>query len=683
MFKKIQLFLCVVLSATVVQAQVTILDFESAATSTTFQYFGSSIDGQLTTTVSNPNPTGVNTSATVLEFRKPANSQTWAGGFSNPNPSTLVDVSAGGKVTVLVHLDHIGNLGLKLENSLTGGGNWLQVQSNTVVNGWEKLEFDVALPSAEAPNTPASGHIYQTITLFVDFGVSPAADQVSYLDDFQVELPVTCTPVLDFETPGTTTNFQYFGSSIDGQLSSNIANPHSGGINTSATVLEFRKPANSQTWAGAFSSPAPATAVDLTGGGIIKVKVFSDHVGNLALKLEGSSTGGSNWVLQQPIEVANEWVELSFDASQPSIEGPNAPASGHIYGTVVLFADFGTAFPSDQTYYIDDIQVCSSGGTPTADVTFQVNMNDYAGTFTNVYVSGTLNNWAGDANPLADDDGDGIYSTTINLPVGLYEYKFTLDNWAAQENLDITSACAQVTIDGANVFVNRKLALAGDEELAPVCFNSCYACGESVKITYSLGLNGAAADPGGVYLAGGAEFGAPNLRFQMSDDDLDGVYSIQIERERGYGGYYTFTNGACADFSCKENIAGLPCANPQNFNDRFLSPVQQDTTVATCFGTCATATDCSVAAFEPAVPGGWIDAVPTLATSEVRISFRELTQSNTNVRIVDVTGRTVWQQQWRVTPDQVRLQLAGWESGMYFISAENGGRRSMLRFIKL
>lgn len=683
MLKKLQLFLFVVLFASGLQAQVTILDFESAASSTTFQYFGSSIDGQLTTTVSNPNATGANTSATVLEFRKPAASQTWAGAFSNPNPASLVDVSAGGKVTIMVHLDHIGNLGLKLENALTGGSNWLQVQSNTVVNGWEKLEFDVALPSEEAPNAPASGHVYQTITLFVDFGTSPAEDQVSYIDNIQVELPVTCSPILDFETPATTTNFQYFGSSIDGQLSSNVANPHSGGINTSATVLEYRKPANSQTWAGAFSNPAPATAIDLTAGGIIKVKVFSDHVGNLALKLEGSSTGGANWVLQQPIEVANEWVELSFDASQPSIEPPNTPASGHIYATVVLFADFGTAFTTDQTYYIDDIQVCSSGGTPTADVTFQVNMNNYAGTFSNVYVSGTFNNWSGDGNPLTDDDSDGIYTATVNLPVGLYEYKFTLDNWGASESLDITSACAQVTVNGPDVFVNRKLALAEDVVLDPVCYNSCYACGESVKITYSLGLNGAPADPGGVFLAGGVEFGAPNIRFQMSDDDLDNIYSIQIERERGYGGYYTFTNGACADFSCKENIAGLPCASPENFNDRNLSPVQQDTTVATCFGTCATATDCSVAAYEPAVPGGWIEAVPTLASSEVRISFRELTQSSTGIRIVDITGRTVWQQQWNLTPDQVRLSVADWENGTYFITAENGGRRSMLRFIKL
>ena len=683
MLKKLPLLLLVVLCAAGIRAQVTILDFESAATSTTFQYFGSSIDGQLTTTIANPNPTGANTSATVLEFRKPAGSQTWAGAFSSPNPTTPVSVAAGSKVTVMVHLDHIGNLALKLEGSSDGGPNWVQTKANTVVNGWEKLEFDVAVPSEEAPNQPASGHIYQTVTLFVDFGVSPAADQVSYLDNIQVEVPVTCTPILDFENPATSTTFQYFGSSIDGQLSTSIANPNPTGINTSATVLQFSKPANSQTWAGAFSSPSPSTPVVLTNGGTIKIKVHSDHVGNLALKLEGSTDGGANWVLQQPIETTNEWVELSFDASQPSIEGPNEPAAGHTYQTVTLFFDFGTAFPTDQTYYLDDIQVCGSGGIPSADVTFQVNMNQYAGTFSTVNVSGTFNSWSGDANPMTDADGDGIYSTTLSLPVGLYEYKFTLDNWAGQELLDITSACAQVTFSGSDVFVNRKLALSGDTELDPVCFNSCYACGAAVKINYNLGLNGATADPGGLYLAGGAEFGAPNARFRMYDNDGDGVYSIQIERPIGYGGYFTFTNGACADFSCKENIAGLPCARAENFNDRLLSPVQQDTTVSTCLSTCATASDCTSSSVELAGPGSWMEVMPTLASDEVRILFRELTQNNANVQIVDVAGRIVWQQQWKLAPNQVNLKVAGWQSGMYFISAENGGRRITGRFVKM
>jgi len=685
MLKKLRLLFFVVACSAGLQAQVTILDFETPATTTNFQYFGSTLDGMLSSNIANPNATGINTSATVLKFTKPANSQTWAGAASNPFPATAVDVTGGGIIKVKVHSDHVGNLALKLETSSTGGADWILQQPITTLNEWVELSFDPNLPAFEGAQQPAAGNIYEKVVLFFDFGTAFPSDQTYYLDDIIVEQAITCSPILDFETPATTTNFQYFGSSLDGMLSSNIANPNATGINTSATVLKFTKPANSQTWAGAASNPFPATAVDVTTGGLIKVKVHSDHVGNLALKLEASSTGGADWILQQPITTLNEWVELTFDPNLPAIEGTQQPAAGHIYEKVVLFFDFGTAFPSDQTYYADDLVVCSSGGTPTADVTFQVNMNEYAGTFTTVNVSGEFNEWSGDSNPLSDADGDGVYSATLNLPVGLYEYKFTLDNWAAQENLAITATCVQVTVEDANIFVNRKLALSGDEELAPVCFNSCYDCGESVKITYNLGLlDSETPDPGGVYLAGGAEFGAPNIRFRMYDNDMDGVFSVTIERETGYGGYYTFTNGPCGDFSCKEIIGGLPCANPQNFNDRFLSPVQQDTVVATCFETCATASDCSsINTVDLAGSDSWVEVVPTLTSNDVRILFHELVQSNASVRIMDITGKTVWQQQWRISPNQLQLQVADWQPGMYFIAVENGSRRATGRFVKM
>ena len=50
-------------------AQTVILDFEGSATSTTFQYFGSSLDGTLTQVVANPDATGENTSSMVSPCR--------------------------------------------------------------------------------------------------------------------------------------------------------------------------------------------------------------------------------------------------------------------------------------------------------------------------------------------------------------------------------------------------------------------------------------------------------------------------------------------------------------------------------------------------------------------------------------------------------------------------------------
>ncbi|KAA3620675.1 MAG: T9SS C-terminal target domain-containing protein [Bacteroidetes bacterium] len=111
-------------------------------------------------------------------------------------------------------------------------------------------------------------------------------------------------------------------------------------------------------------------------------------------------------------------------------------------------------------------------------------------------------------------------------------------------------------------------------------------------ITIELGEGAITVDETGLYIAGGGNFGGPG-DYPLNDDDGDGVWTLTIERPVNFSSFYTFTNGACPDWSCKENIAGQDCANPDNFNDRFMGPITQDTTIATCFGLCYTSTDCS------------------------------------------------------------------------------------------
>ncbi len=398
------------------------------------------------------------------------------------------------------------------------------------------------------------------------------------------------TTLLDFEMAGTSTTYQYFGSSLDGTLNNIIANPDASGINTSSMVAEHIKPANSQTWAGAFPNPAMPIAADMVANNQVCIKVWAPAAGNVGIKLEGSATTGDTWVRTTNVSQAQAWVEVCVDASLPSLEAPFLPATGHVYPTVTLFFDFGTAFPNDMTYYWDDLVTKMGGGASPSDITFSVDMNSYAGSFTTVFVSGTFNNWSADSNPLSDSNGDGIWETTIaDVPPGLQEYKFQLDGWATQEEFNGFETCVQV--DPSGQFVNRKLVVAGDEVLPTFCYNSCYACGDGVKITFALGASHITVSNEGLYVAGGGNFGNPG-DYPLEDSDGDGVWTITLERQKGFSSFYAFTNGACPDYSCKENIAGQDCANPGNFNDRFLSPVTQDTTIATCFEICTTDTDC-------------------------------------------------------------------------------------------
>jgi len=98
-------------------------------------------------------------------------------------------------------------------------------------------------------------------------------------------------------------------------------------------------------------------------------------------------------------------------------------------------------------------------------------------------------------------------------------------------------------------------------------------------------------DSTGIFIAGGAQFGSPGDN-QLTDPDMDGVYSITFRKPKLTSDHYIFTNGACTDFSCKEVMAGKPCADPNNFNDRFFPPVTADTVISTCFGQCSDSTTC-------------------------------------------------------------------------------------------
>ena len=89
---------------------------------------------------------------------------------------------------------------------------------------------------------------------------------------------------------------------------------------------------------------------------------------NLLLKGEQANMGG-NWEQLQPINVANQWVELCFDGSQPDAATGGANAHGRTFGAVVLFFDFacGTGIPdppsADKTWFFDDIIM--SGPAPS------------------------------------------------------------------------------------------------------------------------------------------------------------------------------------------------------------------------------------------------------------------------------------------------------------------------------
>ena len=162
-------------------------------------------------------------------------------------------------------------------------------------------------------------------------------------------------------------------------------------------------------------------------------------------------------------------------AHSPTKEGacPGQPLAGTL-GILVLFFDFGIVYPTNHTYYFDDVFMQGVAPPPAlGDITFSLDMSDFPGTFTTPFVSGTFNAWSQFGNPLTDPDGDNIWTATVlDIPFGNIEYKFQLDGWQQEETFTPGDPCT-VTNFG---FTNRVYDVNGDAMLATVCWNSCFSC---------------------------------------------------------------------------------------------------------------------------------------------------------------------------------------------------------------
>ena len=255
------------------------------------------------------------------------------------------------------------------------------------------------------------------------------------------------------------------------------------------------------------------------------------------------------------------------------------------------------------------------------NVTFQVDMNNVTASYTNVYVSGTVNNWSGNANQLTDPDGDGVYTGTLSLMPGSYEYKFTYDNWTGQESLDPATQDSVCTIT-TGIYTNRYATFGNaDTTLPVVCWESCASCPVQTNFAVTFMVNTANITVGanGLYLGGGVIGGANAV--QLLDPDGDGIYVGTDTLNGSNGGNFIFLNSPAnaADWGTKENLVGLSCADPSNYNDRILPTFTQDTTLMFCFGTCSTDTSCTVTSTNPDVT--------------FRVDMNNVTASYTNVYV--------------------------------------------------
>lgn len=334
------------------------ISFESADIDYTWNGFGASDFGPIPADlVNNPDPSGINTSATVLEIFKPSGAFGWAG--ASMDLAGPVDFSKGNMITMKVWSPRAGTpILFKMEDSNSpkdGNGNptvFIEVQATTTVaSGWEELTFDLTSDTSFSTSIP-----YDRVIVFPDFN-NGGNDDNFYFDDIVLSFPKPEFPI-SFEESGIDYTWNGFGRSDFGPIPAQlVSNPDASGINTSATVLEIEKLDGAFGWAGA--SMDLAGPVDFLAGTTVTVQVWSPRAGTpILFKMEDSNSpkdGNGNPTVfievQATTTVAGSWEELTFDLTSDASFNTSIP-----YDRVILFPDFNNG-GTGEFFYFDNLQL--------------------------------------------------------------------------------------------------------------------------------------------------------------------------------------------------------------------------------------------------------------------------------------------------------------------------------------
>lgn len=134
--------------------------------------------------IANPDPSGINTSATVAKFTALQAGNPWAGceTMHGSDIGTFNITASNNIITIMVYKTKISNVGIKLVTSTNAALPEILV-ANTLVNEWEQLTFDFS--------AHIGGMTYDQIVIFPDF-TSRAADDIIYFDN--IWGPTVCAP---------------------------------------------------------------------------------------------------------------------------------------------------------------------------------------------------------------------------------------------------------------------------------------------------------------------------------------------------------------------------------------------------------------------------------------------------------------------------------------------------------
>lgn len=414
-----------------------------------------------------------------------------------------------------------------------------------------------------------------------------------------------------------------------------------------------------------------------------------------------------SWASFNPDSIEDGMLLFKF-INGDSWSNPNEALTGEACAD-----DFGNrmvAFESENMVLVGDsatsaapcFNSCGTCVSPT-QVTFRVDMTTQETVSVNgVHVAGSFQGWTPSANPLNDDDGDGIWEGTFGIAPGDIQFKFINGNdWSGNGdgNVDNELIVGDCAAEGSD---NRALTVGIDDIVYEVCYNSCEAgCVENpdpADVTFRVDMTEEEVNASGVWVIG--NFTTPNWQagaLQMTDDDMDGVYEVTVNISGSSTVLYKFTNG---DPSTGDNgvdfveESGIQldeegneitnfeldgCGLPNGFgayNRIHERSGEAEILEAVCFNKCST---CVVSVDE--ISGTQFNAYPNPFNATLTLDIAGQL-NNTQVIITDLSGRVAMDLTIAAGAERVVLNTEELPAGSYIVQWLNQGAAQARVFIK-
>lgn len=319
------------------------IDFEGDVVSSDFLNYS----GAVSTVIPNPQPNGINTSATVCQMVRDGG-QFWAG--SKLLLADNIDLSTEWHISMKVFTEAPAGTRIKLE--MEGPEGLYNLDYLTTTSG----EWEVATWNFDNQTMP-----FNEFNLSFDFGnVGDGSATSTFLfDDWQqvegpaIPDPVPATLPVDFEESVVTTDF----TNVFGAVTDVVSNPLVNAQNPSATVGRFVR-SGGAPWAQ--SKLILTDFLDFSTLSSISMKVYTEAPVGTLLKLKVEDTNVS-FANEKDVftTVSGDWATYSWDFT----------GDPPVYDIITLMLGYATLndASANATFYFDDIQQ-TSGTTGLGEI---------------------------------------------------------------------------------------------------------------------------------------------------------------------------------------------------------------------------------------------------------------------------------------------------------------------------